>query len=297
MDLHVPSLGSIRCTSARYGILVLALLAVANSQSALAQDDLDPAAAVGETQALAQAAQNPVADMISLPLQNNTLFGVGANGDTANVLNLQPVIPISLGDWNLITRTIIPLIYLPDVTAGLPEVPANVESGGNFGLGDINLTGFLSPAKSKGVVWGIGPSFGLNTATSDLLGTGKWTVGPSAVVLAMPKPWVLGVLARNLWSFAGQSDRRSVNSFLLQPFVNYNLSSGWYLVTSPLVTSNWQAGSGERWTLPLGGGAGKIFRIGSQAMNGQVQAFGNVVKPTFAPDWSLRLQLQFMFPR
>lgn len=249
-----------------------------------------------DTQALAEAAQNPVADLISLPFQNNTFFGIGPGDDVANVLNIQPVLPFSVGDWNVITRTIIPLIYLDDLTSGLPDVPQNFEPGSSFGLGDINFTAFLSPAGASKVTWGIGPSFGLNTATSKRLGTGKWTVGPSAVVLVTPKPWVIGGLVRNLWSFAGQESRRSVNTFLLQPFVNYNMPGGWYGVTSPIVTANWEADSGERWTLPLGGGIGKIFKIGSQAMNGQIQAFGNVVRPTNGPTWSLRFQLQFLFP-
>ncbi len=252
--------------------------------------------ATSDTQALAAAAQNPVADMISLPLQNNVFFGVGPGDDLANVLNIQPVIPFSLGEWNVITRTIVPVIYLDDLTTGLPDVPQNVDSGADFGLGDINISAFLSPADATKFVWGVGPSFGLKTATSKLLGTGKWTAGPTAVLLVTPKPWVIGGLVRNLWSFAGQANRQAVHSFLLQPFVNFNMPGGWYAVTSPVFTSNWKAASGERWTIPLGGGLGKIFRIGSQAMNGQVQAFGNVVRPTNGPRWSLRFQLQFLFP-
>lgn len=246
---------------------------------------------------LATAAQNPVADLISVPLQNNILFGVGPEGDTANVLNIQPVIPVSLGGWNVITRTIIPVVYLPDLIRGLPDVPENIPRGDEFGLGDINVSAFLSPAASRPVIWGIGPSLGLRTATSPRLGSGKWTAGPSAVALITPKSWVVGALVRNLWSYGGASDRKSVNSFLLQPFINYNFKTGWYLTTSPLVTANWQAGTGNRWTLPLGGGVGKIARLGSQPINLQVQAFGNVVRPDAGPDWSLRLQAQFLFPR
>ena len=106
-----------------------------------------PPAALGQDQAdLAKASQNPVAAMISVPFQNNTFFGVGPDDDVANVLNIQPVIPINLGPVNLINRTIVPLIYLPDLTSGLPELPEGISGGSTFGLGDINYTGWLSPA-------------------------------------------------------------------------------------------------------------------------------------------------------
>ena len=237
---------------------------------------------------LAKAAQNPVADMISLPFQNNTNFGVGPNDDVQNVLNIQPVIPIHLSaNWNLITRTIAPLIYQP-LTA--------LETNSEFGLGDISETVFLSPAKPGKVIWGLGPIISLPTATDDILGTGKWSAGPSAVALTMHDHWVIGGLVSNLWSFAGESDREDVNQFLFQYFINYNMAEGWYLTSSPSITANWEAESGNQWTVPFGGGLGKIFRIGTQAMNAQLQAFYNVETPDGGPDWSLRFQLQFLFP-
>jgi hypothetical protein len=135
-----------------------------------------------------QGVPEPVAAMISLPFQNNTFFNVGPDDDVANVLNIQPVIPISLGPVNLINRTIVPLIYLPDVTAGLAELPEGISGGSTFGLGDINYTGFLSPAKSGEITWGIGPSISIPTATDKKLGTQKWSAGPSAVALVTPGP-------------------------------------------------------------------------------------------------------------
>lgn len=248
---------------------------------------------------LAAEAQNPVADMISLPLQNNTLFGIGSDDDIANVLNVQPVIPFKFGEWNLINRTIIPLIYLPDLTGGLPELPAGGGSGigSKFGLGDINHTVFISPARASKVIWGVGPSFNFPTATVDLLGADKWSAGPSAVVLSMPKPWVYGALVRQLWSFAGEGNRKDVSQLLIQPFINYNLAKGWYLVSSPVMTANWEADSNNRWMIPMGGGFGKIFRIGKQPMNASVQSFYNAEHPDNGPDWSVRAQLQFLFPK
>ncbi|MCH2184501.1 transporter [Myxococcota bacterium] len=258
----------------------------------------DEPATPPNTAALAAAAQNPVADMISVPFQNNSYFGIGPNNQTANVLNIQPVIPFTVGRWNVITRTILPIVYLPaPIDGGIPGLPQNIPSGSTNGLGDINFTAFLSPASPGKLIWGIGPSLGLNTATSDFTGTGKWTAGPSLVLLTQPKPWTVGLLVRNLWSFAGQSNRESVNSFMTQFFINYNLPGGWYLTSSPVITANWEAPSGERWTVPLGGGIGKILRIGPVPVNLQVQGFGNVVAPEDAPDWSLRFQAQLLFPK
>ena len=240
-------------------------------------------------EALAKAAQNPVADLISLPLQNNTNFGVGPGDDVQNVLNIQPVMPVELSEnWNLITRTIAPVIYQPELVPGY---------GSEFGLGDINTTLFLSPAKPGKILWGLGPVLSFPTATDKVLGTDKWSAGPSAVALTIRGPWVVGALASNLWSYAGDDDRENVNQFLFQYFINYNLPKGWYISSAPIITANWKADSGDKWTVPFGGGVGKIFRIGKQPMNAQVQAFYNVEKPDNGPDWTLRLQLQFLFPK
>jgi hypothetical protein len=254
--------------------------------------------AAQDTGDLAKAAQNPVAAMISLPFQNNTLFGVGPDADTAIVLNIQPVIPFTVGGWNIINRTIAPVIYLPDLAAGVAEVPSQIQSGNDkFGLGDINHTVYFSPAAAGPVIWGIGPSITLPTATDDLLGSEKWSAGPAAVLLTQPGPWTLGTLVRQLWSFAGDSDRRDVSQLLVQPFVNYNLGGGWYGVSSPVITANWKsADDDDTWTVPVGGGFGRIFSIAGQAMNAQVQSFYNVEAPQYGPDWSLRFQLQFLFP-
>jgi len=246
---------------------------------------------------LAAAAQNPVAAMISLPLQNNTLFGIGPENETANVLNIQPVIPVSVGEWNLINRTIAPIIYLPDLTNGLESLPEGVSGGSAFGLGDINHSIYVSPANPGKLIWGIGPSITLPTATDEKIGSEKWSAGPAAVILTMPKPWVIGALARQLWSFAGEDDRPDVSQFLFQPFVNYNMADGWYLVTAPIITANWNAESDNRWTVPVGGGAGKLFTIGGQPINVNLQSYYNIERPNLAPDWSTRFQVQFLFPK
>ncbi|MGA7875159.1 MAG: hypothetical protein WCA08_05810 [Desulfoferrobacter sp.] len=238
--------------------------------------------------ALAKEAQNPVAKLISVPLQNNFNFGVGPRNVTQWVLNVQPVIPITLNaDWNLITRTIMPIINQPSPAPGIDSA---------FGLGDINPTLFLSPAGSEKLIWGVGPTFTLPTATDSMLGSGKWSAGPAGVVLTIQGPWVVGLLANTQWSFAGWGDKPFTQS-LFQPFVNYNFEHGWYLSSAPIITCNWEADEGDRWTLPIGGGAGKIFHLGRLPINTQLTAYYNAVTPDNGPAWQLRFQIQFLFPK
>lgn len=245
-------------------------------------------AAESETE-LAKKTQNPVADLISIPLQNNMNGGIGPNNRMQNVLNVQPVIPISLNsEWNLVTRTIMPIMAQPKL---------NTTSEDTWGLGDVNFTAFLSPANSGSVIWGVGPSLQLATGTDDATGTRKWAAGPSAVALTMQGPWVIGSLVQQVWSFEGNSDRRSLSQALVQPFINYNLPNGWYLTMSPIITADWEATNGNKWTVPVGGGAGKVFRIGKLPFNANVGYFANVVRPDPGPDWTIRLQIALLLPK
>ncbi len=234
---------------------------------------------------LAKAVQNPIANLISVPFQNNTNFEFGPREKTQNVLNIQPVVPFELGDsWNLITRTILPVVSQPELQPGQDR---------ENGLGNTLFTGFLSPRNSGGLIWGAGPAIQLPTATDHQIADDEWAAGPSLVLLAMPGPWVIGTLVSNIWDIDADRD---INFFTLQYFVNYNFDGGWYLTSSPVITANWEAD--DEWTVPFGGGFGRVFRIGRQPVNAQVQAFYNVEKPDdIGPDWSTRLQLQFMFPK
>lgn len=247
-----------------------------------------------ETAELARAAQNPVANMVSLPFQNNTTFNVGLDDEALNVLNIQPVWPFQLtDDWNLITRTILPVTSQPGFLPGQDR---------ETGLGDMSFTGFLSPSNPDKwpwgkILWGAGPAILFPTATDDRLGADKWALGPSLVALAMPGDWVVGGLLNNVWSVGGSGDQ-DVNFFFSQWFANYNLQQGWYLVSAPIITANWEASSGNKWTVPVGGGAGKIFRIGNlPPMNFNIQGYYNAVKPDFLGRPVLRVQLQLMFPK
>jgi hypothetical protein len=248
-----------------------------------------------EKRKLAEAAQNPVADMISLPIQNNMglAYGPHSYGDgrrVQNIMNVQPVVPVHLNEnWNLISRTILPILEQP---------LAGNKNAQKWGIGDVNETLFLSPAKPKHLIWGIGPILGFPTATdSEVLGTQKWTVGPSIVALKIKGPWVVGGLANQQWSYAGADNRRSVNLMLVQPFINYNFGHGTYLTSVPIMTANWaNHNPGQCWTIPIGGGIGQIVKIGKLPVNFSVQGYYHIMHPTMAPDWTLRLQVMLLFP-
>jgi len=239
-----------------------------------------------DTAALAKQSQNPVGDLASLPLQNNTTFGFGPGDDFKNVLNIQPVYPIHLGQsWNMINRVILPVVYQPELIPG---------QGSTTGLADTSYTAFFSPRKPSKWIWGAGPVFSIPTSTDDKLGTGEWAAGPSVVLLTMPGSWVVGVLASNIWSFSSDAD---INFFFGQVFANYNMAKGWFLTSAPIFTANWEAESGQRWIVPLGGGIGRVFKIGKQAVNGSAQIFYNVERPELQGDWVFRFQFTFLFPK
>jgi len=246
---------------------------------------------------LAKAAQNPIAAMISVPFQFNTTFNYGIDSlqkrDTQYLMNIQPVIPITLNEhWNLISRTIVPVISQPLSIGDASPIG---------GIANIQESLFFSPSKPSKVIWGVGPVFQFPTATNHMLGSSKWSGGPGFVVLTMPGKWVIGALAQNVWSFAGPSGEKSVNQFLFQYFINYNLPKGWYLSSSPINTADWtQADNKDKWTVPIGIGAGKIMRWGKQPVNLLLQYYYNAIRPTGAVPsgpYAIRFQVQFLFPK
>ncbi|MGI9401686.1 MAG: transporter [Rhizobiaceae bacterium] len=247
---------------------------------------------------IAAKTQNPISSMISLPFEFT--FDNGAPNGDANILNIQPVIPISAGDWNLVNRLIIPVADAPGgITLaslpGVPGVPPIVDAGRVHGLGDTNYSLFFSPNNSGDWTWGVGPSVNIPTATNTNLGSGKWSVGPTAVILTQPAPWTIGALVRQVWSVAGDDSRPEVSQLALQPFVNYNLEDGWYLSSSPTLVANWHAD--EVWTVPVGLSLGRIFKIGEQPVNLRFGGEYNVVRPESAPEWALKFTFQFLFPK
>jgi len=266
----------------------LTFLAAAGFAAALA----GPAAhAALSAEELAKLAQNPVGNMISVPFQDNVNLNYGPQKRTQNILNIQPVVPISVdADWNVITRTILPVISQPPVAPG---------EGTTNGIGDLQLTAFLSPAKPGAWIWGAGAVVQAPTHSNDKLGNDNWGLGPSVVLLHLDhgSPWVYGVLVNNVWSVGTRAGAPSYNNGLVQPFLNYNFPGGTYLTSAPILTVNWDADSGNRWTIPVGGGIGHIFHLGKLPVNTQLSAYYNVEKPDYGSNWQIRVQAQFMFPK
>jgi hypothetical protein len=264
-----------------------------------------------DTGGLQKAVQNPVAGLISVPIQSNTNFGIGPFSRNQNVLNIQPVVPVNVSqNWNLIIRWITPIVWQPapgtanlEVYGIVEDTPAYLAAmdvqahAGVLGLGDMTPTFFFSLSKPHKVIWATGPMFALPTATGKVLGQGKLGMGPSIVALAQPGHWTVGALVNNIWSVAGPSDRADVNQMSLQYFLNYNLQKGWSLSMSPTITANWPASSGNVWTVPVGGGVARVFRLGFQPVNASASFFGNAVHPVGGSPWGMRLQLSFLYPK
>ena len=246
---------------------------------------------------LRKKAQNPIASMYSLPIKTTVDFGA-PNGE-ALFVNLQPVLPLSVGNWNLVSRFIVPAIVSVDgYIEGTPEIPSGSPGDERkTGLGDINYSLFFSPADSSGPIWGIGPAISMPTASDDQLGSGKWSAGPTAVALWQPKWGTFGSLVAQIWSFEGDGDRADVSQFLIEPFASYNLANGWYLVTDMIMTANWKGASGKKWTVPVGGGLGKLFAIGNQPINANLQSYYMVERPDGAPKWNIVCTFSFLFPK
>jgi hypothetical protein len=295
-----------------FAVLIFVFLTTALlAQESSGQSTAAPQSDAGGTQDLQKATQNPVSSLISVPVQNNSNFDIGPFNRTQNILNIQPVIPVRASEkWSLIIRWIAPIIWQPAPgTANLESLgieentPAFLaaqdaqKSAGVFGFGDMNPTFFLSPAKPGKLIWGVGPAFVLPTATGKFLGQGKFSVGPSVVALVQPGHWTIGGLINNVWSVAGPSDRTDVNQMMFQYFINYNLSKGWFVSISPIITANWKASNGNVWTVPVGGGVGRIFKLGFQPVNLSAQFYGNAVHPINGSPWGMRVQIAFLFPK
>ncbi len=291
--------------------LLVAGLLIAGISNVTPATGAEDKKAAPDAKALAKASQNPVASMISVPFENNATFNNGPDNVYVNVLNIKPVIPMSIStNWNLINRAIVPVIYQNDgfmgqmhvdgVSIGQPTTDYTTKEGdigSLFGLGDIIYQGFISPKKPGKLIWGIGPQINLPTGT-DRFSSNQWSAGPAVVLLAMPGHWVYGALVSNVWNIgSGYDDAADVNAMTFQPFVNYNFDKGWYVNMSPVMTANWEADSGDQWTVPLGGGVGRVMKLGSQHVNLRSSVYYNVQEPGDDNAWNMQLTCTFLFPK
>ena len=265
------------CTSTLAAIFIMTNFGA--SSSALAQGE------GGGQGDLATQSQNPIASLISLPFEFNSYQNVGEDKKTQNVILFKPVVPIDITEnWELVLRGIIPFIDQPD------SGPID----GKTGVGDIQLQTYFVPKKTNSLggdnfwTWGVGPVLQFDSASDDILGTGRNAAGIGGVFFSKINNWTVGALLNNVWDVDSSKTREDVNLTTSQPFVNYNLDNGWYLKSDPVITYNHEADSGNRWTVPVGGGFGRVFNLGKQAVNLSVAAYG------FAdsPDGGANAQLQ-----
>jgi len=276
---------------------------------------------------IARTLENPLGDVTRIPVQNNTNFNVGPHKGALDVLNVEPIIPIHLNpDWNLITRTILPLVWSPSLQPA-QSVP--------FGLAPTTFSAFLSPRQAvNGWVWGVGPIIELPTITNASLGSNVWGLGPAVVVVKSSGPIVAGALINNVFSLGGTTGHgagaglleaalagtrspqgrhpalslqvggcgtacpvlgTSYSLLTINPFFNYNFRDGWFVGSVPIITANWDA-HGEQWTLPVGAMAGRVIKLGGKLpINLLIGAYYNVLRPQFGATWQLRTQVAVVF--
>ena len=247
----------------------------------------EPQSEAAATDALAKKLQNPIASLISVPFQGNFDFGFEPNDGSRVLVNIQPVIPMSISkDWNLISRVILPVISQSDIFG---------PSGNQFGLGDVTLSAFFSPKAptSGGFIWGAGPVLALPTATEELLGTEKFGVGPTAVGLMQIGTFTTGLLANHIWSVAGSDDRADVNNSFFQPFLAKNFPGGYALSLNTELSQNWDADA-TTGTINIGGS--KVIVLGKQIAQiavGPRIPYGN----GNGSSWGFRAQFTLLFPK
>jgi hypothetical protein len=236
-------------------------------------------------QELADKLANPVASLISVPLQNNINYGIGPFNGSKYTINIQPVIPFKLSEnLNLITRYILPVVDQRDITG---------ENTHQFGLSDATVTAFFAP-KTKGIILGVGPAFLVPTATEKVLGTEKFGIGPSVLVMHQGKGLSVGFLANQIWSVAGSEDRADFNQFYTQIFLSHSYKSGASLGITSEITQNWEA---KTTMITLSPNIGAVTKLGSQAVQFAIMPLIPITGPSESkPDWGLRAVLSFIFP-
>ena len=235
---------------------------------------------------LAKLKQNPVSGLRQVILQTVVNPDISDSGKTQAIYSIQPVFPIGINeDWKLITYSILPVIYQPGLDG----------DDSSTGLGDTLINLFFSPKKPGAVVWGVGPAIMLPTRTDSALGSDRLGLGPTAVIFYAKDAWSAGLVLQNVWSLGGEGGNK-VNTLGAQYIFNYNLADGWFLLSNATISANWLKDQRDRWTLPVGGGVGRVFNIGKQAVSLSAQTFYNIDATSSGSDITGVVQLTFMFP-
>jgi len=279
MQAKVKSIRKIFYNPLSYITSIIVILTISFTPTAFAESNEE----------LAKKLSNPIASLISLPLQLNydSDFGANDNGDRY-LLNIQPVVPITLNDdWNIISRTILPVISQSDIFGSTSQT----------GLGDVLQSLFISPKlpTQNGWVWGAGPVFLLPTATDDLLGAEKWGLGPTAVALKQTGPWTFGALTNHIWSVAGDNERDDISSTFLQPFMSYTTKTAMTFSFNTESTYNWKS---SKWSVPVNANITQVMKWGEQLISiGGGLRYWLDSPDSGAEGLGLRLQLTFLFPK
>jgi hypothetical protein len=264
------------------------MLALLVSAPARAQETVAAQAAAKASDAeLAKKLSNPIADLVSVPFQFNWAQGTGPDEETRFILNVQPVMPFTLTkDWNLIVRVIAPFIGQPALVPG--GAPAT-------GLGDLTTSFFLTPRSGK-FVWGIGPVLTLPTTQEPTLGSGKWSAGPTVILLKQKGPWTVGLLWNQQWSYAGSAGRANVNQMFTQPFLSYTTKKLFTFTINSESTANWEAES-DQWTVPVNFIVSKLSSFGVFPASYQLGVGAYLTGPERGPEWQLRGAIVVLLPR
>ena len=268
---------------ARLALITFCILGLCHARHAAAQ----PTPGEGEDSQLAKKLSNPISDLVSVPFQFNWEQNVGPLEQTRFILNVQPVMPFTMNkDWNLVARVIVPLVSQPALTEG--SAPA-------FGVSDVLTSFFLSPSRGS-VTWGLGPVISLPSTMEPTLGSGKWSAGPTAVVLKQSGPWTYGALWNQVWSFSGDASRRDVNQMFLQPFLAYQATRTVTLTLQSESVANWEADEGK-WTVPINILVSKLSSFGVFPASYQIGFGGFVAHPDTGPSWKIRGAIVVLLPR
>ena len=265
----------------RNSIIGLALITILTIPNTLVGQDQGS----DEAEELAQKTQNPLADLVTIPFQNNVSFDNTQNRATGYILNIQPIFPIKAKKISFVNRLVFGLGYVPGITEGSSEIPIGYPDegrvDGTWGTQDLNWTAWITPPPKGSISWGLGPSVTFPIASDNRLGSGKWSVD---------------AIFRQLWSVGGDEERPDVNQFFVQPLVYYNLNKGWAIATMPVITVNWKYPEGEKLLLPVGGGINKLF-YGKVPVLVMCHYYYHAVKPDLAPSQELRIQVNFIFAK
>jgi len=262
-----------------------------------------------DSEELAKKLSNPISDLVSVPFQFNFRQKVGPLELSQFILNIQPVVPFTLNkNWNMIARVIVPFIGQPplfvdrsaaahhDERASRIDAASFLFDGAASGVGDITASLFFSPKTTSGFTWGVGPAFVLPASYQPTIGSGHWSIGPTAVALQQTGPWTIGVLWNQVWSFAGDPRREDVNQMFLQPFLAYQANKTLTLTLQSETIGDWEARDSDRWTVPINLLVSKLSKLGLIPASFQLGVGSFVAHPDIGPSWQIRAAVILLLP-